>query len=203
MRPMLLLLSLTCLATRSQAGEPSPTPSPFAEQAQPPGHEKMWTSAERLPPRPAAKKALVRDGMTMLQLVQALGPGWCPRDNGIGILRWAFADGSCLRSRAYGPEVVLTFDGRAGTGQMTWEAAPSTGRTLTIASFSNLPDQLTFAGLVLKVGEPDEDIGSGVYLYLYHLADGSTVIVRCLDSQKINTITHRVKHKNTQIWPNQ
>lgn len=81
------------------------------------------------------------------------------------------------------------------------EPTNSDKRPLTIASFSALPDQLTFPDLVLRVGPPDEDVGSGVYLYVYHLADGSDVIVGSNDGKTIRGITHRVKHKSTQLWP--
>lgn len=81
------------------------------------------------------------------------------------------------------------------------ELANSDKKPLTIASFSDLPDQLTFPDLVLRVGQPDEDVGSGVYLYVYHLGDGSNVIVASMDGKTISSISHRVKHKSTQLWP--
>ena len=79
---------------------------------------------------------------------------------------------------------------------------PSHRRTtpLTISVFSGLPADLTFPELVRRVGEPDDDIGSGVYIYRYHLADGSLVIVGTADRQKISGITHVVGSERTVLW---
>jgi hypothetical protein len=74
-------------------------------------------------------------------------------------------------------------------------------KPLTIEAFAKLPDDLTFPQLVHRVGEPDDDIGSGLFIYRYHLADGSFVVVSTGDRQRIGTITHIVGAEGTQLWP--
>jgi hypothetical protein len=36
---------------------------------------------------------------------------------------------------------------------------------------------MSYQALVNKFGEPDEDIGSGIHIYVYHLTDGSAVYI--------------------------
>ena len=51
------------------------------------------------PPLPAAKADTITNGMTLGQIVAALGPGWMPSEppwEGIGIIKWWFSDGRGL-----------------------------------------------------------------------------------------------------------
>ena len=63
---------------------------------------------------PAAKTAAVRSGMTLGELVDALGPGAYPPLTGAGILEWKFDDGKTLS--------VLTRTGEAN--DTLWPAPP-------------------------------------------------------------------------------
>lgn len=71
----------------------------------------------------------------------------------------------------------------------------------TLASFSALPKVISFPELVRRVGEPDEDIGSGVYIFIYHLADGSKVSVYTVDGKNIGDISHIVGTVSTRLYP--
>ena len=51
--------------------------------------------------------------------------------------------------------------------------APKTARD--IKSFSSLRTEMTMADIVRKCGLPDKDVGSGIYIFVYRLRDGSTV----------------------------
>lgn len=52
-----------------------------------------------------------------------------------------------------------------------------TRHDLTTDDFKNLPSVMTPDHLFAKVGKPRGDSGSGIHIFLYALADGTTVIV--------------------------
>ncbi len=85
---------------------------------------KLWVSSW-LPPAsiPAAKAKLVHDGITLQQLVEACGPGWCTPGEGAGVLRWVFDDGQQLSvyPAAYTEAEVITFGGSGGRARMWWQ----------------------------------------------------------------------------------
>jgi hypothetical protein len=70
--------------------------------------------------------------------------------------------------------------------------APKTAReTKCFASF-NTTSSMT--DVVRKCGIPDEHQGSGIYIFLYNMADGSVVVIGTADLKKlmyINQITDR------------
>lgn len=70
----------------------------------------------------------------------------------------------------------------------------------TLATFSGLPDGVTYPELVRRAGLPDKDVGSGIHIFMYQLADGSTVSVRTSDLIKL-TITHIAGTAHTQLYP--
>jgi len=43
--------------------------------------------------------------------------------------------------------------------------------------FRSLTPEMSMYAVVQKCGRPDEEIGSGVYIFVYHLHDGSTVSI--------------------------
>lgn len=45
----------------------------------------------------------------------------------------------------------------------------------------HLAVDMTHDQLKSTFGEPDDDIGSGLHIYVYHLKDGTKVIVGCTD----------------------
>ena len=57
--------------------------------------------------------------------------------------------------------------------------------TKDIAHFKMLTKASRWADVKATVGEPDSDSGSGLHLYLYKLADGSTVKVSTPDNDQI------------------
>lgn len=73
----------------------------------------------------------------------------------------------------------------------------------TLAAFTGLPKDLTFDELVRRTGRPDEEVGSGVFIWLYHLADGSTVFANSNDAhgKRIDGVTHVVGDQNTKLYP--
>src|SRR4051794_6390489 len=71
-------------------------------------------------PAPAAAFDKVRDGMTLKEVVDLLGPGHVPTLSGIGNLRWKCADGRELTvSHATDPNAVPTAAG-PGTERNPW-----------------------------------------------------------------------------------
>jgi hypothetical protein len=53
--------------------------------------------------------------------------------------------------------------------------APETARD--IEAFRSLRKAMTMVDVVRKCGLPDEHQGSGIYIFVYHLRDGSTVMI--------------------------
>src|SRR3954469_21328513 len=71
-------------------------------------------------PVPAAAFDKVRDGMTLREVVDLLGPGYIPNLSGTGNLRWTCADGRALTaSHATDPGAALTAAG-GGTKRNPW-----------------------------------------------------------------------------------
>jgi len=83
----------------------------------------------------------------------------------------------------------------------TEPAPPAKTPRVKLAAFSGLPEGLSFPELIRQVGEPHEDIGSGIHLYRYPLADGSFVLVGTPDRQRILYITHLSGAARTQLFP--
>lgn len=66
--------------------------------------------------------------------------------------------------------------------------APKTARDATcFASFSTTS---SMTDVVRKCGIPDEHQGSGIYIFLYDMADGSIVVVGTADLKKLMYISH-------------
>jgi len=49
------------------------------------------------------------------------------------------------------------------------------GKAQTAECFRSLTPEMSMYAVVQKCGRPDEEIGSGLYVFVYHLHDGSTV----------------------------
>ncbi len=53
----------------------------------------------------------------------------------------------------------------------------------TIEYFKNqLKPSMTFAELALAFGEPDDDIGSGIHIYVYNLDNGTRIYIGFTDN---------------------
>jgi hypothetical protein len=70
-----------------------------------------------------------------------------------------------------------------------------------ISTFSALPIGITFQELLRRAGSPDGDIGSGIYIYRYYLADGTFVLVGTPDRKRILYIIHVAGSVCTQLLP--
>jgi hypothetical protein len=79
--------------------------------------------------------------------------------------------GFATKSLGLGMLLVLALSGCAGN-QPTPTATPQ-GSSRTLADFSFLQLGMSYNEVVARVGEPDRDIGSGMYVYVYTLSDGS------------------------------
>jgi hypothetical protein len=55
--------------------------------------------------------------------------------------------------------------------------------------FRSLPAGVSMYGVVEKCGRPNEDAGSGIYIFIYQLRDGSTVTIGTPSLDRIDRIT--------------
>lgn len=53
----------------------------------------------------------------------------------------------------------------------------ATEKQEALDKFKTLRKGMSYEEIISIVGEPDQDIGSGLHVYLYNLADGTEVIV--------------------------
>jgi hypothetical protein len=60
----------------------------------------------------------------------------------------------------------------------------------TVESFRFIDAATTLHDVTARVGAPDRDIGSGIYIYAYRLADGSDVLVGSADNSHILYVRH-------------
>src|SRR5258706_15580766 len=58
----------------------------------------------------------------------------------------------------------------------------------------------TVKDLKAKVGEPDRDDGSGIYILVYGLQDGSSVLVGSADNSRIIYVIPSVSGKKEEIY---
>jgi hypothetical protein len=64
-------------------------------------------------------------------------------------------------------------------------AGKSFSKPRTIKMFRRIKRQMSMKQIIRLCGEPDKDIGSGIHIYVYKLADGSVVQVGTPDDKKI------------------
>ena len=93
---------------------------------------------------------LITNGITLGRIVQVLGVGWMPPNEGVGIITWFFDDGSQLKvwPKLYlGSEIITT----NGTGGWMWQMhGPPDQRLkltdrITIPSLAELLKTLSFS----------------------------------------------------------
>lgn len=100
---------------------------------------------------------------------------------------------------------LLSFAPCASAAQSSHTDAPrsAAGRAphASLAIFSALPADITYPQLIRRAGSPDDDIGSGIYVFRYHLADGSIVFVGTPDRKRLLYVTHVAGTVRTQLWP--
>jgi hypothetical protein len=73
--------------------------------------------------------------------------------------------------------------------------APKTVRR--VGCFRSFPRGISMFAVVDKCGRPDEEMGSGVGIFIYHLADKSTVAIRYTNINHIQDIEHVEKSGKT------
>jgi hypothetical protein len=66
--------------------------------------------------------------------------------------------------------------------------APQASRS--IESFRFIRPETTMQQVTAKVGAPDRDVGSGLYVYAYRLSDGTNVLIGSADGLHILYVRH-------------
>jgi hypothetical protein len=74
---------------------------------------------------------------------------------------------------------------------------PRTDFRRTLDSFRALTKAVPYSDVVAWVGFADKDVGSGVHVLVYHLADGSRVLVGFADFQSLMYVKH--EHKRGEV----
>jgi hypothetical protein len=67
-------------------------------------------------------------------------------------------------------------------------AAVATARTIEI--FERVTAGMSMAEVMRLCGAPDEEVGSGIFIYLYRLSDGSFVRVGTPDKERLLYVVH-------------
>jgi hypothetical protein len=66
----------------------------------------------------------------------------------------------------------------------------------TTECFRSLTPEMSMYAVVQKCGRPDEDLGSGIYIFVYHLHDGSTIAIGTPDLNRIYDVTYTDRSGN-------
>jgi hypothetical protein len=83
--------------------------------------------------------------------------------------------------------------------QFTIPDAPKTARQ--VSCFESFKKDSTMLDVVRKCGMPDQHAGSGIYIFIYYMADCSTVTVGTPDLKQL-TIRHVKQKKRTVLFNN-
>jgi hypothetical protein len=95
-------------------------------EADAPYDAKFWIISERPPTKriDASKRNLIREDMTVGELVAALGKGWEGRWDNVGIVSWQFDDGTellvSLSDQSLRSDTILTFHPSVSSARMRW-----------------------------------------------------------------------------------
>ena len=60
----------------------------------------------------------------------------------------------------------------------------------SIESFRFIGSETTLQEVTAKLGAPDRDVGSGLYVYAYRLSDGTDVLIGSADGSHILYVRH-------------
>lgn len=80
--------------------------------------------------------------------------------------------------------------------QLRMPDAPATAREIT--PFLSITRNMTMFDVVRHCGLPDEHQGSGIYIFVYHLGDGSTVAVGTGNVDHLSYV-HHIKNSNETV----
>jgi hypothetical protein len=72
--------------------------------------------------------------------------------------------------------------------QILLSDSPPTARDLSC--FQSIRADMTMVDVVKRCGIPDEHVGSGIYIFVYHLRDGGSVAVGTPDLKRLFDVTH-------------
>ena len=78
------------------------------------------------------------------------------------------------------------------TEQALAQRIPPTARTIEV--FHRIKPQMSIKQAIDICGVPDEDIGSGIHIYVYKLADGSLVRIGTPDKKRLIYVAHVLPH---------
>src|SRR5438067_6794354 len=81
----------------------------------------------------------------------------------------------------------LTIECRS-TEQALAQRTPPTARTIEV--FHRIKRQMSMKQVIDICGVPDEDIGSGIHIYVYKLADGSLLRIGTPDKKRLIYVAH-------------
>ncbi len=68
---------------------------------------------------------------------------------------------------------------------------PPTARSIEL--FSQIKVGMSMQQVIAICGLPDADIGSGIYIYVYNLIDGSQILISAVNKNNITAINHTLK----------
>jgi hypothetical protein len=91
------------------------------------------------------------------------------------------------------------YDNQPIPEQLKIPDAPKTARR--VSCFTSLNKSSTMLDVVRKCGIPDKHMGSGVYIFVYYMADCSTVSVGTPDLKRLG-ISHVKQGKTTTLLSN-
>jgi hypothetical protein len=77
---------------------------------------------------------------------------------------------------------------RDGTSTVATSAVERSSRT--VDSFHFIGAATTLQDVTARLGAPDRDVGSGIYIYAYRLSDGSDVLIGSADGSHILYVRH-------------
>ena len=83
--------------------------------------------------------------------------------------------------------------------QIKLSGAPKTARN--VRCFRLFTDNSAMTDVVMKCGIPDEHHGSGIYIFLYDMDDGSLVAVGTPDLKRLLYVTHIESARSTSLLP--
>ena len=70
-------------------------------------------------------------------------------------------------------------------------------KTQNVDCFRSLKPEMSVYAVVQKCGRPDEEVGSGLYIFVYHLRDGSTAGISTPNLNRVGYVTFTDRNGKT------